>query len=88
MRPLGCAQGLNGLDALAQRRADGCDAGAHRRAIDAHGAGTAGGHTAAEFGSGQVQHVAQHPKQGHRGVDFQGNRLSIKVEFHAGTGVN
>ena len=48
------------------------DAGTHRLAVDTHGAGAAGGDAAAELGAGQVEHVAQHPQQGHGrvGIDL------------------
>ena len=46
------------------------DARSSRCAVDMHGAGAAYGNTAAEFGAGHAEHVAQHPEQRRIAVDI------------------
>ena len=54
--------------------ADRDRAGAHRLAVDMHGAGAALRDAAAEFGAGQSELVAQHPEQ---------RRLRLDIELNA-----
>jgi hypothetical protein len=59
-------QALDGHHLLAHRRDGGVQAGAHRLAVDVHGAGAALRHAAAVFGAGQADPFADRPEQ--RGI--------------------
>src|SRR5882724_3780289 len=54
---------------------------AHRLAVQVNGAGAALGDAAAEFGALHVEHVAQHPQQGHFGLDVDVVLLAVDGEF-------
>src|SRR5438270_283078 len=56
---------------------DRSDTGAHRDAIEMHGASAAQCHAAAELRAGHAQHVAQHPKQRRVAVDIDAMRLTV-----------
>jgi hypothetical protein len=51
--------------------------GSHRRAVDQHGAGAAGGDAAAEFGARDTGEVAQRPQQRHIRVGVDVDRVSV-----------
>ena len=53
------------VTARSRDRADRQHAGAHRLAVEMHGAGAALRDAAAELGAGHAEHVAQHPEQRH-----------------------
>ena len=64
--------------------ADGADrdlAGAHRLALEVHGAGAAQRHAAAEFGAREAQRVAQDPEQRGFRIDIDFDRVAIDVEL-------
>jgi hypothetical protein len=63
------------LDAL--HRGNGPDAGAHRLALDEHGARPALAQSAPEVRPVQVEVVAQHVQERRRGIDVQGVRLAV-----------
>ena len=56
-------------------------AGAHRLAVEVHGAGAAQGHAAAELGAGEAQRVAQHPQQRRFRIDVDLHGLAVDVEL-------
>jgi hypothetical protein len=64
------------------------DAGPHGLAVHTHGAGAAGCNAAAELGAGELEHVTQHPQQGHRrirGLVGHGVGAAIDLELHGWT---
>ena len=65
-------QSLDGGHGLSRDQRQRHRARAHRLAVDMHRAGAAGGDAAAEFGAGEFEMLAQHPKQRRvgRGIDL------------------
>ena len=58
----------------------GGDAGAHRRAVDMHGAGAAEAAAAAEFGAFQIDGVAQDPEQRRVVIDIDRVGLAVHIQ--------
>src|SRR4029077_4420153 len=71
---------LDGGDALATRGAPVRHAGAHRRALEVHGAGTPKCHATAVFCAGEPHDVAQHPQQRHVLIDIEPGVPAVEVE--------
>jgi hypothetical protein len=44
--------------------------------------GTAGRHTAAKFGSCEVQGISENPEQGHLRIDVDRDAVAIDIEVH------
>src|SRR5579863_3863844 len=63
----GRADALDGGDCALADRAHGQEAGAHRRTVHMHGAGTALRYPASELGAGEPQDIAQYPEKRHIG---------------------
>src|SRR5436853_4923753 len=66
--------------ARAFHAADRGGAGAHRLAIDVHGARAAERRAAAELRSGELQLIADHPQQRRAGLRFRRDRLAVEIE--------
>src|SRR5207302_2682786 len=75
-------ESLDGDDRGALDGAGGRRAGANGLAVDMDGAGAALGDAAAEFGAGEAERVAQHPKERHVAVDLDGLIAAIDVELN------
>ena len=73
-------QPLDRRDHGARRGRHGQYAGAHRRAVEVHGARTALRHAAAELRALQTDDVAQHPQQRHVRLDVHRTRLAVDRE--------
>ena len=63
---------LDGRDALAGDAGNRRHTGADGMAVQMNGAGSAKRHTAAEFRAREIEHVAEHPEQGHLRADIRG----------------
>src|SRR6185369_1469222 len=74
---LGCAEALDGSDALPARRGHRQHARAHRLAVQVHGAGAALRQTAAEMRVVEAEIVAQRVKQRHLGLGVHRNALAV-----------
>jgi hypothetical protein len=75
-------QSLDGGDVFTRNLGDGRDAGAHGRAIDEHGAGSAMAFATAIFAAGKFQFVAEDPEQEAVGVELEPVMRLIDDEFH------
>src|SRR3979411_1142998 len=64
-------QSLDGGDIFSCNLGDGRDAGAHRRAVDEHGAGSAMAFATAILAAGEFQLVAEDPEQEAVGVELE-----------------
>jgi hypothetical protein len=84
MRRARAAQRLDRAHRLVGRRGQRRHARTHRRAVDMHGAGAAGGDAAAEFGAGQAALIAQPPQQRHLRVGIGLHGLAVERELHRG----
>ena len=76
------AQRFNRANVFTLHRGHRRDAGAHRLAVHVHRASAAGGDTAAKFGAGEVELVAQHPQKRRGRVGISVGALAIDLEFH------
>ena len=76
-------QTFDGGDLFSFDFRDGCNAGAHGRAIDEHGAGSAMAFATAILAAGEFQLVAEDPEQEAVGVQLEPVMRLIDDEFHA-----
>ena len=74
------ADAFDGGDRAVADRADRQHAGAHRLAVDMHGAGAALRDAAAEFRAGHAEHIAQHPEQRHVGGRVEGFVFAVDCQ--------
>src|SRR4029077_18670690 len=79
MRTVG-RQAFDGGDFFSLHAGDRSYAGASGLAVDVHGAGATERHAAAKFSAGQVESVAQHPKQWHLRVDTHCGGLAVECK--------
>src|SRR5215831_9023069 len=86
MRLLGRAEAGEGDDLAAAYRRDRRHAGAHRLAVDVHGAGAALRQAAAEMRIVERELVAQRVEQRHVGIGVDRVDLAVHVEGHSGHG--
>src|SRR5437879_2803224 len=70
--------------ALPGRRRDRHHAGAHRGAVEMHGAGAALGDAASELRAGEAEVVAQHPQERRVGRDVHGLAFAVAGEDDRG----
>lgn len=75
---VGSGYAFDGGDGLVGDVGDGGDARPDGFAVEVDGAGAAETHAATEFGAGKFGAFANHPQQGHRGIDVE--RLGLVVE--------
>src|SRR5260370_37436133 len=73
---------LDGANLAICRRADRCDARPDCFAVLMHRARAAKGDPTAEFCSGQPQHVAQVPEQGHVGIAIKSAIYPVHLKLH------
>src|SRR5512138_265745 len=71
---------LDRAQVAASRGRQRCDARAHRRAIEVHGARAAQRGAAAELGAGHADVVAQHPEDRCRRIGVDRDRFAIELE--------
>src|SRR5262249_32826668 len=86
MRLLGRAEAGKGDDLAAAHRRHRRHAGAHRLAVDVHGAGAALRQPAAEMRVVERELVAQRVEQRHVGIGVDRVDLAVHVEGHSGHG--
>src|SRR5262249_25950205 len=86
MRLLGRAEAGKGDDLAAAYRRDRRHAGAHRLAVDVHGAGAALRQAAAEMRIVERELVAQRVEQRHVGIGVDRVDLAVHVEGYSGHG--
>jgi len=76
-------QTFDGGDFFSFDLGDGRYAGADGRAIDKHGTGAAMAFATAVFAAGELEFIAEDPKQEAVGVELEPVMLLIDHEFHA-----
>jgi hypothetical protein len=75
----GLSHGFDGRNRFVTHRTHGQHTGAHRLAVQVHGAGPALRYAAAKLRAGEPDHIAQHPKKRHVGGNVDRAGFTVDV---------